>query len=140
MNDEDKEKLINKYKEIAENQSLPLDEKCENYENIIFPIVMKVCARTIAMDLCSASKEEIKEVEDKIKIENRNNKIDSVVEGKDYIEKKLEEDEEYKKLMRKGVTPMSSPSGTLMYLDHNYDSCIEDKDDTKKKKKYKDKK
>ena len=76
---------------------------------------------------------------DKVKIENRNDRIDSVIEGKEYIEKKLEEDEEYKKLMRKGVTPISSPSVILTYFDYTYDSCTENKDDSKKNKKSKKK-
>lgn len=137
MNDEDKEKLINKYKEIAENQSLP---PVERWENIFFPVVIKVAAKTISQDLFFASQEEIEKVKNKVKIENRNDRIDSVIEGKEYIEKKLEEDEEYKKLMRKkGVTPMSSPSGILTYFDYTYDSCTENKDDSKKKKKSKKK-
>ena len=36
--------------------------------------------------------------------------------------KKLEDDEEYKELMKKGVTPMPGPSGLLFYLDYQYGS------------------
>ena len=57
------------------------------YDNIIFPTIIKVSAKTIANELIFATKEEIKEIEDKVKIENRNNKIDSIVEGKKYVEK-----------------------------------------------------
>lgn len=92
------------------------------FDNILFPTIIKVAARTISQDLIFASKEEIKEIEYKIKIENRSNKIDSIVEGKDYDEKKLEDDEEYKKLMKKGVTPMSAPSPLLFYIDYVYNN------------------
>ena len=54
-------------------------------------------------------------------------KLDSLsqlVEGGEFVEKKLEDDEEYKKLMKKGVTPMSGPSGNLFYLDFKYGNDI----------------
>ena len=67
-----------------------------------------------------ASKEEIDSVKSRIAQENRNGKIESIVDDKPFTEKKLEEDQEYRDLMKRGVTPMSSPSGQLFYLDFQY--------------------
>jgi len=97
---------------------------------ILLPTAMKVAAKTIAMDLCFASEEEINEVKSKVQSENRDGKIKSIIEGGDFVEKKLEDDPEYKELMKKGVQPLSAPSGKLFYLDFKYDS---DKVETHKK-------
>lgn len=107
--------------QLAENQSNQILEetKSEEFPSLL-PIAMKVAAKTIAMDLCFASKEEIDDVKSRVNSENRDGKIEAVIEGGEFTEKKLEEDEEYKELMKKGVTPMPAPSGTLFYLDFKY--------------------
>jgi hypothetical protein len=106
---------------LAENQSNQILEetKSEDFSTLL-PIAMKVAARTISNDLIFASKEEIDEVKKKVQSENRDSKIEAIIEGGEFTEKKLEDDEEYKELMKKGVTPMSGPSGTLFYLDYKY--------------------
>lgn len=88
----------------------------------LLPIAMKVAAKTIAQDLIFASPEEINEVKNKVLTENRDGKIEAIVDGKEFTEKKLEDDPEYQKLMKKGVTPLSSPTGQLFYLDFKYDT------------------
>ena len=107
--------------QLAENQSNHILEetKSEDFPSLL-PIAMKVAARTISNDLIFASKEEIDEVKKKVQSENRDGKIEAIIEGGEFTEKKLEDDEEYKELMKKGVTPMSAPSGTLFYLDYKY--------------------
>ena len=107
--------------QLAENQSNQILEetKSEDFSSLL-PIAMKVAARTISNDLIFASKEEIDEVKKKVQSENRDGKIEAIIEGGEFTEKKLEDDEEYKELMKKGVTPMSAPSGTLFYLDYKY--------------------
>ena len=107
--------------QLAENQSNQILEetKSEEFPSLL-PIAMKVAAKTIAMDLCFASKEEIDDVKSRIHSENRDGKIEAIIEGGEFTEKKLEDDEEYKELMKKGVTPMPAPSGTLFYLDFKY--------------------
>jgi len=107
--------------QLAENQSNQILEetKTEDFSSLL-PIAMKVAARTISNDLIFASKEEIDEVKKKVQSENRDGKIEAIIEGGEFTEKKLEDDEEYKELMKKGVTPMSAPSGTLFYLDYKY--------------------
>jgi hypothetical protein len=107
--------------QLAENQSNHILEetKSEDFPSLL-PIAMKVATRTISNDLIFASKEEIDEVKKKVQSENRDGKIEAIIEGGEFTEKKLEDDEEYKELMKKGVTPMSGPSGTLFYLDYKY--------------------
>ena len=107
--------------QLAENQSSHILEetKTEEFPSLL-PMAMKVAAKTLAMDLCFASKEEIDDVKSRVNSENRDGKIEAIIEGGEFTEKKLEDDEEYKELMKKGVTPMSAPSGTLFYLDFKY--------------------
>lgn len=108
--------------QLAENQSNEiLRENTQSSEfPTLLPIAIQVAAKTISNDLIFASKEEIDEVRKKVQSENRDGKIDAIIEGGEFIEKKLEDDEEYKELMKKGVTPMSAPSGNLFYLDFKY--------------------
>ena len=108
--------------QLAENQSNHiLEENTEAAEfPSLLPTAMKVAAKTIAMDLCFASEEEINEVKSRVQSENRDGKIDAVIEGSEFTEKKLEDDPEYKDLMKKGVTPFSAPTGQLFYLDYKY--------------------
>lgn len=107
--------------QLAENQSNQILEetKTEEFPSLL-PIAMKIASKTISNDLIFASKEEIDEVKKKVQSENRDGKIEALIEGGEFTEKKLEDDEEYKELMKKGVTPMSGPSGTLFYLDYKY--------------------
>jgi len=101
----------------------------------LLPIAMKVAAKTISQDLIFASPEEINEVKNKVLTENRDGKIEAIVDGKEFTEKKLEDDPEYQKLMKKGVTPLSAPSGQLFYLDFKYDTHKKTRRAGKKNKK-----
>jgi hypothetical protein len=108
--------------QLVENQSneiLKENTQVSEFPTLL-PLAMKVAAKTISNDLIFASQEEIDEVRKKVQSENRDGKIEAIIEGSEFTEKKLEDDEEYKQLMRKGVTPMSSPTGTLFYLDYKY--------------------
>lgn len=107
--------------QLAENQSNQILEetKTEEFPSLL-PIAMRVAAKTISNDLIFASQEEINQVKKKVQSENRDGKIEAIIEDKEFTEKKLEDDEEYKELMKKGVKPMSAPSGTLFYLDYKY--------------------
>jgi hypothetical protein len=110
------------------------ETKSEEFPSLL-PIAMKVAAKTIAMDLCFSSKEEIDAVKSRIQSDNRDGKIEAIIEGGEFTEKKLEDDEEYKELMKKGLTPMSAPSGTLFYLDYKYGDEPHKKTRRSKKKK-----
>jgi hypothetical protein len=108
--------------QLAQNQSNQiLEEDKQEFEfPTLLPIAMKVAAKTIAQDLCFASQEEINEVKSRVQSENRDGKIEAIIEGGEFTEKKLEDDSEYKELMKKGVTPLSAPTGQLFYLDFKY--------------------
>jgi hypothetical protein len=114
--------------QLAENQSneiLKENTTANSNTSIEFPsllpIAMKIAAKTIGSEIGGfASKQEIDEVKSRVTQENRDGKLDSILEDKPFTEKRLEDDEEYKELMKKGVTPMSAPSGNLFYLDFQY--------------------
>jgi hypothetical protein len=108
--------------QLAENQSNQILEetKTEEFPSLL-PMAMKVSSKLMSNEIIGfASKEEIDDVKSRVNSENRDGKIEAVIEGGEFTEKKLEDDEEYKELMKKGVTPMSAPSGTLFYLDYKY--------------------
>lgn len=112
---------------LDEENTISEENKGDVFKSIL-PMVMRVAAKTIGQDIGGfASKDEIDKVKNRILQENREGKIESIIEDKKFTEKKLEDDEEYKKLMEKGVTPMSGPSGSLFYLDFKYG----DPDDSK---------
>jgi hypothetical protein len=84
----------------------------------LLPIAMKISAQTIGMDIVSVqpmsgpggmSKEERERIEAEIKQKNRDGKIDSLIEGTEYKEEKVEEHPDYK-----------SGGGQLFYLDYTY--------------------
>ena len=93
--------------------------KSEEFPSLL-PMAMKVASKTISNDLIFASEEEIDAVKKKVQSENRDRKIEAIVEGGEFTEKKLEDDPEYQQLMKKGVQPLSAPSGLLFYLDYKY--------------------
>jgi hypothetical protein len=110
----------NKQNETLQENTLPSEGTTSDFPSLL-PIAMRVAAKTIGQDIGGfASKEEIDSVKNRITQENRDGKIESIIDDKPFTEKKLEEDQEYKELMRKGVTPMSGPSGQLFYLDFKY--------------------
>jgi hypothetical protein len=120
--------------QILQENTLVKEDTSGDFPSI-FPLAMKVAARTISSDLIFASKEEIDEVKNRVQSENRDGKIEAIIEGGEFVEKKLEDDDEYKKLMKKGVTPMSAPSGRLFYLDFKYGGDVEGTGEGKSNKK-----
>jgi hypothetical protein len=119
----------NQSNQIVEENTLATESTSVDFPTLL-PLAMKVAAKTISNDLIFASQEEIDEVKKKVQSENRDGKIEAIIEGGEFTEKKLEDDEEYKELMKKGVTPMSAPTGQLFYLDFKYG---DDKDKSHKK-------
>jgi hypothetical protein len=84
----------------------------------MFPIVRKIAARTIGMDLVSVtpmsepnynSNEELDKIKGEIKSINRDNKIDSVLLDKEYKEMDIKEHSDYK-------------GEGLLYIDYVYGS------------------
>lgn len=84
------------------------------------PMAMKVAAKTIGQDMVSVSPiggglsgEEIKKIKSDVLVENRDRKIESIVNGEEYKEMKIEDHKDYKE--GKG------PSGHLFYMDFKYE-------------------
>ena len=104
------------YPEDTEEES-----KSEEEFPSLLPTAIKVSSQYVSNEILGfASEEEINEVKTRIQSENRDGKIEAVVEGGEFVEKKLEDDSEYQELMKKGVMPLSAPSGNLFYLDYKY--------------------
>lgn len=94
-----------------------LESNTDNEFPSLLPIAMKISAQTIGMDivpvqpmsapLMGMSQEERERIEAEVKGENREGKIDALIEGKEYTEKKVEEHPDYK-------------TGGLFYIDYTY--------------------
>jgi hypothetical protein len=120
--------------QLAENQSNHILEETKSEEfPSLFPMVMKIAAQTISQDLVSVqpmsgpggiSKEERERIEAEIKQKNRDGKIDSLIEGTEYKEEKVEEHPDYK----------PGSEGQLFYMDYTYNSPTHKKTRRSKKK------
>lgn len=96
------------------------ESEFDNFPSLL-PTAIKISAKTLGYELGGfASSEEIDRVKSRVIQENRDGKLDSILEDKPFNEKKLEDDEEYKELQKRGVKPMSAPSGNLFYIDFKY--------------------
>ena len=113
--------------QLVENQSNQILEETKTEEfPSLFPIAMKFATQTIGQDLVPVqpmtgpggmSKEERERIEAEIKQENRDSKIDALVEGTEYNEKEVEEHPDYK----------PGSGGQLLYFDYTYNSSTHKK-------------
>lgn len=93
----------------------------------LLPMAMKVASKTIGLDLVSVqplaspgmSQEEVDRINNEIKKENRDGKIDALIEGKEYKEMNPEEHPDWK----------PGPTGQLFYMDFKYESQNEEEKD-----------
>ena len=92
----------------------------------LLPMAMKVASKTIGMDLVNIkplaspgmSQEEVDRINNEVKKENRDSKIDALIEGKEYKEMNPEEHPDWK------------PRIDILYLDFKYGEQNEkDKED-----------
>lgn len=94
----------------------------------ILPMAMKVASKTIGLDLVSVqplvspgmSQEEVDRINNEVKKENRDGKIDALIDGKDYKEIKPEDHPDWK----------TGQSGQLFYMDFKYVSQNEENDES----------
>ncbi len=104
--------------QLAENQSNQILEetKTEEFPSLL-PMAMKISARTVGMDIVPVqpmsgpggmSQEERERIEAEVKQKNRDGKIDSLIEGTEYKEEKMEDHPDYKE------------GGSLFYIDYTY--------------------
>jgi hypothetical protein len=117
------------YAQLHQNKESKRDERIDSIlENTLatehtsmefpsfLPIAMRVASKTIGQDIVSVkpmdfnSEEELERIKNEVKQENRDRKIDSLVEGGDFEEMNVEEHPDYK----------SGPTGKLFYLDYQY--------------------
>ena len=103
--------------EITPNNTLS-NTTTEDFPTLL-PMAMKVSAQTIGLDIVSVmpigggnTSDKLKEIRDDVKIENRDRKIESIVEDKEFEEMKVEDHPDY-------IKP-KGPSGQLFYLDFQY--------------------
>jgi hypothetical protein len=114
----------NQSKQILEENTLASEDSNIEFPSLL-PMAMKVASKTIGLDLVSVqplaspvmSQEEIDRINNEVKKENRDGKIDSLIEGKDFKEMKPEEHPDWK----------PGPVGSLMYMDFKYGTQNEEK-------------
>ena len=72
------------------------------FDGILFPIAKQVFAKTISSEIGGfATKDEIDEVKSRVIKDNRDGKLGSILDDKPFTETKLEDDAEYKELMKR---------------------------------------
>jgi hypothetical protein len=82
----------------------------------VLPMAMKVAAKTVGFDLVSVvpmgsnTGDELDRIQAEVKAENRDRKIESVVDGKEYEEMKVQDHPDFK----------AGPRGELFYMDYAY--------------------
>jgi hypothetical protein len=125
MSDINKKEWMSQYAELhATNEIVTAPDEIitsqPDYGSLL-PIAMKVAAQTIALDLVPVqpmsggnSGDEMKKIKQEVKIENRDRKIDALVEGKEFNEMKPEDHPDYKE--------SKGPIGKLFYMDFVYGS------------------
>jgi hypothetical protein len=120
---ENKKEWMSQYAELhATNEIVTApDSIITSQPESLLPIAMKIAAQTIGQDLVSVapmgggnSGDEMKKIKQEVKIENRDRKIDALVEGKDFEEMKPEDHPDY-------IKP-KGPLGQLFYMDFVYGS------------------
>jgi hypothetical protein len=122
--------ISNNESKIEENTLASEDSNTE-FPSLL-PMARKVVAQTIGLDLVSVkplaspgmSQEEVDRINNEVKKENRDGKIDALIEGKDFKEIKPEEHPDWK----------PGPVGSLMYMDFKYESPIKGRRGPRKKK------
>ena len=110
---------MSEYAEMhSKNETTLSNTTTEDFQTLL-PIAMKVSAQTIGTDLVTVapigggnSGPEMESIRQDVKIENRDRKIESIVEDKEFEEMKVEDHPDY-------IKP-KGPLGQLFYLDFQY--------------------
>jgi hypothetical protein len=109
--------LIEKYSKIFESGEFKESPKGE-FDSFMFPVAMKIASQTISQDLISVNPigtqavgEELDRIKNEVKSINREGKIDSVVDDKEFEEMKVEDHPDFRS---------SIPRGNLFYMDFQY--------------------
>ena len=124
-----KAQWISEYAEMhsnneVEKNTLSTDKTSNEFPNIL-PMAKKIVAKTIGLDLVSVkpmnspggtSEETMRRIKAEVKAENRQRKIDNLLEGEEYKEMDITEHEDY-----------NGPTGGLFYMDFVYGSTQSNK-------------
>ena len=110
---------MSEYAEMhSKNETTLSNTNTEDFSTLL-PMAMKVSAQTIGTDLVTVapigggnSGPEMESIRQDVKIENRDRKIESIVEDKEFEEMKVEDHPDY-------IKP-KGPSGQLFYMDFKY--------------------
>lgn len=110
---------MSEYAEMhSKNESTLSNTNVEDFPTLL-PIAMKVAAQTIGTDLVSVapigggnSGAEMQSIRQDVNRENRDRKIESIVDDKEFEQMKIEDHPDY-------VKP-KLPSGQLLYMDFKY--------------------
>ena len=134
----DKEKILQKWAPILESMEQTnshwgnisqLDQNqvdhvlgntpAETNDITLLPIAKQMIAKTIGLDLVQVqpigggnSSTELEKIRNEIKVENRDRKVESIIDDKEFEEMKVEDHPDYKK--------PKGPSGELFYIDFQY--------------------
>ena len=110
---------MSQYAEMQSNNESKIEENDTPYDfPSLLPMAMQVASKTVGLDLVSVkpmdgpvgmSKEERERIEAEVKGENRDGKIDALIEGKDFKEMKPEDHPDWKE-------------GNLYYMDYTYNA------------------
>lgn len=110
---------MSEYAEMYSKNETTLSNTTTEEFPTLLPIAMKVAAQTIGTDIVPVvpigggnSGPEMEAIRQDVKIENRDRKIESIVDGKEFEEMKVEDHPDYKESV--------GPRGDLFYLDFQY--------------------
>ena len=114
-----KAEWMSEYAEMHSNNETTLSNtKTEEFPTLL-PIAKQIFAKTVGLDIVPVvpigggnSGPEMESIRQDVKIENRDRKIESIVEDKEFEEMKVEDHPDYKESV--------GPRGELFYLDFQY--------------------
>ena len=113
------------------NTQIQSTQSTSNFPTIL-PLAMKVAAQTVGQNLVSVkpmggnSDDELERIKNEIKSQNRDRKIDAIIDDKEFEEMTVEEHPEYKNGL---------PEGKLFYMDYTYGSTTTHKKTRRGKRK-----
>ena len=114
-----KSEWMSEYAEMhSKNETTLSNTTTEDFPTLL-PIAKQIFAKTVGLDIVPVmpigggnSGPEMESIRQDVKIENRDRKIESIVDGKEFEEMKVEDHPDYKESV--------GPRGELFYLDFQY--------------------
>ncbi len=121
---------LSQYAQMISNNESKIEENTLTSEDSntefpsLLPMAMKVASKTIGLDIVQVkplaspgmSQQEVDRINNEVKKQNRDGKIDALIEGKDFKEMKPEEHPDWK----------PGPRPQLFYMDFKYEPKTEE--------------